>query len=196
MSRLHGEYFRRNLRKGGERIEWQRAIDSDSVNASRGRKIYAPVMLDDGVRVFLRQNMQDVTPEEFALIGEGGAMLDFMPDEINPVRDDRFKAVAQPKTARFTFNANGSDVALPHLNVFRIEAVFVDDAPLLQSRFVLQNNSIVWQGSAPTGKGVAVISYHPTYELLGEAVKQGPMGIDNVRLPSSCPLKLLTAGEE
>jgi hypothetical protein len=124
-------------------------------------------------------------------------MISFLPDEIDPIRDDRFIAIDRTLTSRQTLTPSGEATdALNHKDAVSVSAMWEAGGAVAASRYSIVGGLLSWNGSPPSGEVTLVYKYRPHYEWLGENSHQAFLGEDAARLPGSGPLRLLSAGEE
>lgn len=198
---LQAEDFRVQVREYGERVRWLQAIETAAVLGgqapTRAGVVYIEKPLAPEVRVFLYQEGRDLAPEQFGILTRGNMMMSFLPDEIDPVRDDRFVALDRTFTSRQLFTVSGSaPVALNHKTVISVSAMWNAGGVVLASRYAITNGLLTWIGAAPSGDVTLVYKYRPCYEYLGENAHQAFLGTDGARLPGKGPVRLLSAGED
>ncbi|BCM88845.1 hypothetical protein IAD21_00687 [Abditibacteriota bacterium] len=198
---LTSDDFRALVRQYGERVRWLRAVESgagpNGEVAHASGKVFVEQTLPAEARVFLTRATRTLQNTEFSVLSAGSTQLSFLPDELAPRRDDRFVALDRTFAARHTFTPSGQafDV-LPHKNIVSIDAVFSPGQRLAPNLYSLSGKSIHWAGSHPIGQLTALYTYRPHFEWLGEEVHYAPSGTDNRALPTSGPLRLLSAREE
>lgn len=198
---LIADVFRQNIAGNGERVKWLRAVEGElgpnGEQPTRAGKVFVEQPLASGVRVFLYQNTRDVAIEEFGLLARGSAMISFMPDEIDPIRDDRFVALERTLTSRMTLTPSGEAFdALEHAEPVSISAMFAPGRRFLPSEFSVSARGIEWTGAPPTESVTVIYKYRPHFEWQGENAHQAFIGQDGARLPGSGPVRLLSAREE
>lgn len=199
---IRAEDMRIDMHAYGERVIWLRAAemeggpDGQTPQTGAG-KVYVAQVLAPEVRVFLYQNMRELETQTFALMERGNTMISFMPDEIDPIRDDRFIALDRTLTSRETL-APGTDNAraLPHSRIVSIDAVWGAGTRYDAAQYNVTETGLSWTGAAPTGEVEVIYRYTPSFEWLGDNTYQAFLGTDGVRLPGRGPLRLLSAGEE
>lgn len=193
--------YRARVRQYGERLRWLRAIEGtqgpSGETPTKSGKFFVEVPLDPAVRVFLSQNRRDNPSEEFAQLATGQTTISFLPDELDPIRDDRFVALDRSLTDRTSFMPSGAAFdALPHKSVLSILAVFAPHQQLLPARYHPSSRGIEWTGAPPTQPLTVLYTYRPHFEWLGDDVRQGPLDTSGARLPTTGTLRLLSAREE
>ncbi|RYX80485.1 hypothetical protein EON83_28415 [bacterium] len=198
---LTSDDFRVLVRQYGERVRWLRAAEiptgPNGESANSTGKVFIEQPLPDEVRVFLTRTNRDLQNTDFSVLSAGSTQLSFLPDELSPRRDDRFIALDRAFAARHTFTASGTSFdALPHTDIAALEAVFAPGQRLLPTRYEVAQSGIHWLGSPPSGTIVALYTYRPHFEWLGEDDHSAPRGTNAQSLPNSGPLRLLTAREE
>lgn len=199
MSRLHAEKFRLLGQRAGERVRWLRAVEGErgpnGQVANRQGKYFIEQHLPADVRVRVYTNYQDVQDEEFGTIKVAQTRMRFMPDEIQPLRDDRFLCLERSHNARQTLEVTNERVRpLLYPYVDSIAQVVGQGQVLRPSQYALQNGALVWIGAIPTEAVTVFYSYLEAYEFLGEGLKQGPADESGVRLPAWMPVRLLPGG--
>lgn len=200
---LQADDFRAQVKDHGERVRWFQAIEAQSgpggEQPTRGGVVYVEHPLPDEVRVFLFQNTRDVAMEQFGLLARGSTMIAFLPDEIDPIRDDRFIALDRTLTSRQRLvPSGGATDALNHKDAISVSAMWdsVSGAVIDPSRYAIENGLLKWNGAPPSVEVTLVYKYRPHYEWLGQNAHQAFIGEDGARLPGTGPLRLLSAGEE
>lgn len=202
MSLLHAEKFRRIGRNAGERVQWLRAVEGaqgpNGEQPNAQGKYFVEMYLPDEVRVRIYTNYSTVKNEEFGEIKVAQTRLRWMPDELQPRRDDRFicldrvredgRCVLQPEDEQYR-SLNGRYAV-------SISAIHAAGRRLLQSSYSLENGRLRWMSVPPDEPVTVLCSYTQAFEMLGEDVKQGPLDRLGVRLPSWASLRELSAGEE
>ncbi|MBW3637060.1 MAG: hypothetical protein KY445_11465 [Armatimonadetes bacterium] len=204
---IQAEDFRVQVREHGERVRWLQAIEAqlgpNGEQPTRGGVVYVEKPLAPEIRVFLYQETRDVAVEQFGLLARGNMMISFLPDEIDPIRDDRFVALERTLTSRQALTPSGAATdALNHRDAVSVSSMWdsVTGVIISPTRYTVENGVIRWTNTLadprPTGEVTLVYKYRPHYEWLGENAHQAFLGEEGARLPGKGPLRLLTAGEE
>ena len=184
---LRPERFRKAIRRHGKLVEWWKAIptsdynpetnayDRDSDTATEYGHIYVKQTLDNSVRALIQQVTKEVVDPNIGMIQVGDLHISFMPDEINPVRMDKFVLLETVETTREVHDKDVADV-LHQADVVDIVSVQSNDGTVYVEGvdFELDGAEIVWldgdeSASPPAGAPGYVVEYryHPVYWYLG-----------------------------
>lgn len=161
-----------------------------------GERTLIEVTLAATVRVMRYNTVRDWVDEEYGLISKGSTSLSVLPDEIDPMRGDRFILTAAKRVMRHQTAAvrTGSTDTLPYQPVASIERVTDAGGNVLvvDVDYSADETGITWLTNAVAEEeSYAVIwKAHPSYLWLAEEDKPGPIGTDDLQLPRRGVVKL------
>lgn len=186
------EDFRREIEEYGEACQFYKAIPvytPRSVSAAEENgKVYVLQTLASGVQIYVYEARKEEQGGEFGILPVGTTMITTMPDEIWPVRGDRFVLTERVDRARVlvTRDSDTTDT-IPHSPL--VSVIEVRNGATLYTpttHYTVSGQVITWVGATKPTSGTKYsveLSYRPTYEYLPLSERMPRVGADGLYLP-------------
>lgn len=175
----------------GETCQFYQGIPVDSArentSAEQGGRVYVEVDLADGVQVFVHETTKEEQGGEWGVLPVGTTMLACMPQDMWPVRGDRFVLTTREDRARvFATRAESGMVdTIAHSPLVAVKAIrngstlYVGDGA--DPDYSVSGQNITWLGAARPADGVRYsveFSYRPTFEWFDLSTRLPRVGAD------------------
>lgn len=196
-----GEPYRQQLRSQAQSstFRWWRGVPASSPNAAgaeRDGRVYVEQTVNPAWRVAPYSTLDTMQSEQFGLINVGSSGIVYMPDEIQPSREDRFVLLALTETDWVTLTRGaGATDPLPQPYPVRLESVMQDATSYTAGmNCQLSGATVQWLSGGPAAgtKYAALLTHHPLWFVTGEGNSMAQLGSDGVPLPRTVELEQVT----